>query len=40
MGFFTTLDIVYNFELDTKKRLDLSILLIKIVNNLIKPELK
>jgi len=31
---------VYNFELDTKKRLDLSILLIKIVNNLIKPELK
>tara|TARA_A100001011_G_scaffold118065_1_gene124602 strand:- start:546 stop:668 length:123 start_codon:yes stop_codon:yes gene_type:complete len=34
------LNIVYNLFLNTKKKLDLSILLIKIVNNLIKPELK
>ena len=32
--------IVYNLLTDTKKSLDLSILLIMIVNNLIKPELK
>ena len=39
-GFITIPDIVYNFHANTKKSLDLSILLIKIVDNLIKPELK